>query len=131
MIMLLAIANIVNAQKNDPIKVYSNGELLFSFSEDSVILNGAIPLRMDHINYYTHQWDSESNIHYFCSAYQLPLGEGCARFDVQFRLYITEDERFFYSYTDACEGFNIWKGDESLPSLFEPENIISNGHKYK
>ena len=123
-IFLLAFASLLSAQKSAPIEVYENGERLFSFSEDSVILNGAIPLRMDHINYYSHQYDDMTGVHYFVSAYQLPQGEGCARFDVQFRLWITEDLKYYYSYTDACVGFALWRGEDSLAEFFEPENII-------
>lgn len=122
--LLLGVTMSLSAQNSRPIEVHENGELLFSFSEDSIILNGAIPLRMDHINYYSHQMDDATGVHYFVAAYQLPLGEGCSRFDIQFSLWITEDLEYYYTYTDFCVGFALWKGQDSLAEFFQPQNII-------
>mgnify|MGYP001557761164 CR=1 FL=1 len=117
----MGITSILYGQSHQPIEVFNAGELVFSASEDSVVISGVFPITMTCNNYYTHQYDNLTNIHYFGFAMYTP--DGCDRFDQEFSLWCTEDlEHYFYNYTDTCEGIILYKGDSKLAEFFRSEN---------
>jgi len=118
--VLLLLTVWVSAQKSAPIQVYNAGELVFSMSEDTVHIGGVFPITMNCVNYYIHQYDDLTGVHYFGVAYQQQ--DGCSRFDQEFSLWITEDLKYYYSYIDSCEGFLLWKGNSQLAENFRAEN---------
>lgn len=118
--VLMVISGAITAQTDSPIKVYNAGELVFSCSTDTVIVNGVFPINMTCINYYTEQYDTSTGVYYFGYGYQQP--DGCGRFDQEFSLWITGDNKYYYSYLDACEGIILFKGDSALANNFRANN---------
>ena len=120
----MGITSILYGQSHQPIEVFNAGELIFSASEDSVTINGIFPITLQGINYYTHQYDTATGVHYF--GFAVEVKESCARFDQEFSLWITEDlYPYYYCYTDACEGLILYKGDAQLAENFRSENQYS------
>ena len=118
--ILMVISGVTIAQTDSPIQVYNAGELMFSASTDTIIVNGVFPINMTCINYYIAQYDTSTGVYYFGYGYQQP--DGCGRFDQEFSLWITGDNKYYYSYLDACEGIILFKGNSQLATDFRANN---------
>lgn len=118
--ILMAISGVTIAQTDSPIQVYNAGELVFSCGTDTVTINGIFPITMNCINYYTVQYDTSTGVYYFGYGYQ--QSDGCGRFDQEFSLWITGDNKYYYSYMDSCEGIILFKGDSTLANNFRANN---------